>query len=369
MSIVWAIHLLLVALYSITIIAFTYGWLKTKPLKVPHAQQYAPISILIALRNEELNVPTLINCLNRLDYPSFEVIFINDHSNDNTFPLLNHYAALKKNFSVFDLPNTYHGKKAAINKGLELTKGELIVLTDADCSFHPEWLQQYNTFYQTQNKPDMIVGLVDYASSTRFLQYFFRLDFLSLVVSSAGATALKSPMFNNAANYAFRKDALNPEPDTNDVLASGDDVFRLHDFKARNKNIVLLKSKKSIVTTSPPSTMKAFLSQRTRWASKANNYSDPLSLFVAYLVFMLQCSFIIVFTSIPFSKSYLIALYSIFVKMIVDYALFFSSLSIFSLRKEFLFIPLMEVLYPFYIVYTSIMSQKKPFTWKGRTSY
>ena len=97
------------------------------------------VSIIIAARNEELNIGNCLQSIINQTYPQnkFEVIVTNDHSTDNTVCVINSFQ--KENIRVINLSdftqnkilNSY--KKKSIETALQFAKGELIVTTDADC--------------------------------------------------------------------------------------------------------------------------------------------------------------------------------------------------------------------------------------------
>ena len=74
---------------------------------------------------------------------------------------------------------------------------------------------------------------------------------------------------------AFRRD-LYPQKDTDisGKTLSGDDVFLLHYLKREGKRVAWLESENATVTTDPSPDPASFLRQRSRWASKAQSYSD-----------------------------------------------------------------------------------------------
>ena len=370
MILFWGLFYLILASYCTTILFFTQGW---KKIVKYHPKLKSPdtvfLSVIIALRNEGHNISkirSLIKSQND-ERNQFEVILINDHSEDNTLRLIKNLAAENENVIALSLPDNEYGKKAGIRKGIKSARGELLIFTDADCSVPTEWLRLYNSFYLEHNKPDMIIGLVDMVPADGVWEKCFRLDFLSLVISSAGATATHHPIFNNAANLGVKKSSVCSEEFLQNQVASGDDVFLLHSFKSQKKRIEILKSQEHIVQSSPPKNLQEFLRQRIRWASKAGYYKDTDSIFVAWVVFLLNLFFIISSIVTLFTPGVVPLLVAFLIKTLVDLNVFLSGKPFFNLKKEFFLIPVIELMYPLYIVFSAIMGKKKPFLWKGRS--
>jgi len=100
-----------------------------------------PLSIVIPVYNEELNLPTLFTRL----YPvldalgrRYEIIFTNDGSHDRSIELLRaQYAARPDVTRVIDF-NTNYGQHMAIMAAFEHVRGEVIVTLDADLQNPPE---------------------------------------------------------------------------------------------------------------------------------------------------------------------------------------------------------------------------------------
>ena len=81
----------------------------------------------------------------------------------------------------------------------------------------------------------------------------------------------------NGANLAYQKDVFFEVGGFEgiDQVASGDDMLLMHKIQTRYPNeIMFLKSKDVIVTTRAAESLKEFINQRIRWASKADRYTD-----------------------------------------------------------------------------------------------
>ncbi len=94
------------------------------------------MSLIIAAKNEEQNIYSLIDSLEKLNYPNenFEVIFVDDNSTDKTAELIQSRISNKNNYTLITADNkTIAGKKGALKIGIENAKNNFIVITDADC--------------------------------------------------------------------------------------------------------------------------------------------------------------------------------------------------------------------------------------------
>lgn len=109
-------------------------------------QDTPTISILVAARNEELNIINCLEALNRLNYPvdKFEVLIGDDASEDNTFKVVNNFIKDKSNFSVFKIQENLGnalGKANVLATLAKRAKGEYFFITDADIEVQANWVK------------------------------------------------------------------------------------------------------------------------------------------------------------------------------------------------------------------------------------
>ena len=91
------------------------------------------LSIIVPVRDESNTIKDIFNYFNdNLEKVDYEVLFINDFSNDDTLAKINTIIKDKKNFRVID--NTKKGLGGAINLGIKKSLGENIAIMMADQS-------------------------------------------------------------------------------------------------------------------------------------------------------------------------------------------------------------------------------------------
>lgn len=116
--------------------------LKRKPPVVN--ENYKPfVSIMVPAHNEEGVIAKTIENVLQLDYENFEIIVIDDRSEDNTA------IAIKELEKTYDKvtalvrdKDAFPGKSAVLNDALELAKGEAILVFDADARVEPDFLSK-----------------------------------------------------------------------------------------------------------------------------------------------------------------------------------------------------------------------------------
>lgn len=130
------VSLLLTALFAGVLIYLIIGWNAVKRPVIKVQDYNTKVTILIAARNEEERIHLTIEDILSQDYPKHltEIIIVDDHSTDRTSEIIKGYAPQGVKLLTLneDKPlNSY--KKKALSEAINLSTGELMVATDADC--------------------------------------------------------------------------------------------------------------------------------------------------------------------------------------------------------------------------------------------
>jgi glycosyltransferase involved in cell wall biosynthesis len=157
MSILWELFFGLIALFWATYgLKVAYGAVRLPWLKdfSPAADSDCPkITIIFAARDEQEKLPAALATLVAIDYPSLEIIAVDDRSADATSTILDDFAAKHPQLKVVhvrELPKGWMGKPHALQCGYEISSGELLVFTDADVKFERDALRRVVTLFRKQ---------------------------------------------------------------------------------------------------------------------------------------------------------------------------------------------------------------------------
>lgn len=130
-------------------LGFAMTALRTGPLDLvmPELDSgYEPsVTILVAAKNEEAVVSKLATSLLAVDYPAdkTQIIVVDDASTDRTGAILDEIAGGERRLTVVHRPAfSGGGKSGALNDGLDLTTGEIIVVFDADHEPRPDCVRR-----------------------------------------------------------------------------------------------------------------------------------------------------------------------------------------------------------------------------------
>ena len=375
MQVIYLISFLFFLPYTALLIYYRQSWLSIPTFKPEvNAPPATKISIIIPARNEEENIAACLDSIIHQNYPAhlFEVLVVDDHSTDHTNKIVSSY--LHKNVKLICLkdfigPNEINSyKKKAIEIAIQQSTGELIVTTDADCIASYKWLSTIEAFYEARN-PEFIVMPVAINSSSRFIEIFQALDFMTLQGITGASVYKKFHSMCNGANLAYTKKAFIAVDGFKgiDNIASGDDMLLLHKIYTSYLNgIAYLKSTEAIIQTQPVHSVGQFFNQRIRWASKADKYDDKRIFVVLLLVYFFNVWILLVGIGAFFFPiaSHLFIL--LIVKTIVELLFLFPVASFFNQLKLLRWFPIAQ---PFHVLYTVIagwLGKFGSYQWKER---
>ena len=104
-----------------------------------------PVSVLVAARDEAEKLPAALDTFLALDYPSYEVVAVDDRSVDATGEIFKAVAKSDprlKLLRIDSLPSGWLGKPHALQQAYGKSSGEWLVFTDADVHFRPDLLRR-----------------------------------------------------------------------------------------------------------------------------------------------------------------------------------------------------------------------------------
>ena len=109
----------------------------------PRDRAWPSVSVVVCTYNGSRTIRDCLEGLQRLDYPDFEVIVVDDGSTDGT-------ATIAREYDVRVISTENRGLAAARNLGLTAARGEIVAYLDDDAYPDPRWLQYLaDTFLRT----------------------------------------------------------------------------------------------------------------------------------------------------------------------------------------------------------------------------
>ena len=128
-----AIGVVVILVNDITFLplALIHDRLQVRYLELDARAPVPRVSVLIPAHNEEEDIGSLLRTLFEQSYEKMEIVVINDGSTDSTRSILEQYA-MQGRIRLLNLGPRNIGKHAALNAGIKIAKGEIIIVVDAD---------------------------------------------------------------------------------------------------------------------------------------------------------------------------------------------------------------------------------------------
>jgi glycosyltransferase involved in cell wall biosynthesis len=274
------ILLILFVIFGITFLVqiFYYLYFFMAPLRFRHSDvssKNEPVSVIICARNEENNLRAFLPAILEQDYHDYEVIVVNDCSDDESFEVLGEYLKKYRHLKVTNIlkdPKFTHNKKFAQFIGIKAAKNELLVFTDADC--RPEsdkWLRNIAGGFDPAT--DFVLGYGGYFASKGFLNKYIRYDCMVIAMQYLGMAIKGMPYMGVGRNLAYRRSFFFERKGfgSHTNLASGDDDLFVNENVAPGRVMVEFR-KESHTRSVPASAVKDFFRQKRRHLTTANYY-------------------------------------------------------------------------------------------------
>ena len=357
-------------LYVSLIVIFMVGWRKmpcwhqsSNNVQVANLNK-TNISVIIPVRNEAENLPKLLFALQNQSFQNFEIVFIDDHSSDNSQEILSNFSKSQTNVRVIAAVGS--GKKNALREGIDASCGELLICSDADCIPHKNRIETIAAFY-AENEADMIIAPVVMLNDKSVFQQIQALEFLSLQAATAAAACADVPIMCNGANMAFpRKTWEKHNANLKDEKLSGDDMFLLMSVKRAKGKIRYLKSENATVFAFPCQKWIDFFNQRKRWISKSTHYTDFFVILTAFTVFGISAMVIASAIWWILSSLWTLLAFVFLVKLLADRILLYNYGKFSKSTHLLKWLLPVSLIYPFYVVLTAFFGIFGHFIWKGR---
>ncbi len=234
-----------------------------------------PISVVISARNEYLNLEINLPLILSQDYPDFEVVVVNDCSDDGTEELLTDMARVEPRLNVVHIRqslNFFHGKKFPLSIGIKSARHERLVLTDADCTpASDQWIKGIVSAYQ--DKTEMVLGYGPYRKKFGMLNLLIRFDTLHIAMQYLSYALAGAPYMGVGRNLSYERKLFykNKGFTAHYGISSGDDdLFVAEVANKRNTRIVICEESRTY--SDPKKSFSAWIRQKRRHLTTGKFY-------------------------------------------------------------------------------------------------
>ncbi len=361
---------LLTLIYSAFLLLVRHGALAlgNKTGNKPEASDFQPITVIVPARNELANLPRLLDSLAKLDYPPerFELILINDHSNDGSTEYLA-TQTLCPHLQVIDfyeeLPGLI-GKKAAVQNGINAAKHDLLAFTDADCIIPPFWLKEINCAASPETDYVISYSVMRRtpSGSTMRLKNFERSVYYAL---AAAGLYYRIPITSSACNMAYRKQLFMSSGGFAGIghLASGDDDLLLMKMMPKIRETAYVCSSEMQVTSIDGTDKTKHHHTNIRRASKFKHHPWWVKALSAF-IFVYFAQFYAHLLRLYFGKSSLILKASLLIKTSAEIILVLSHLKLIKRLYLGVLYPLQILIFPAQFLFYALRGSLGSYRWK-----
>jgi cellulose synthase/poly-beta-1,6-N-acetylglucosamine synthase-like glycosyltransferase len=277
----------------------------------PKETRTVPVSVVICAKNEYQNLLHNLPSVLEQDYPDYEVIVVNDASDDDSIELLNSFSRKYKHLKIFDLErnlNFFSGKKFPLSLGIKSAHNEVILLTDADCKpSGPNWLRNMVANYD--DKTEIVLGYGTYKKTVGFLNQLIRYDAFLVAMQYLSFALAGKPYMGVGRNLSYKRSLFyNAKGFTSHYkLKSGDDDLFINRAANKGNTRIEISPEAHTISTAKAS-LVAWILQKRRHYTTARYYRPKFKflLTVSYISkLLLYLSFV---TLIIINYNLLIAL-------------------------------------------------------------
>lgn len=262
------LFILILRLVILCSLSFIYTFLKIKDdfiyfvYKVIRKQEkddFLKISIIIPAYNEEVTISSCINSMLNLNYPSYEIIVVDDGSLDNTF--INASKFNDRGVKTIRQDNT--GKPGAINTGIKSASGKIVITVDADSKLHPDALKWISRRFSKNRRLGAVAGNVKIDRPKGLMQILQSLEYTtSINLVKKSQSLLHSVMIVPGAIAALKTEVLYEVGFfPSDTFAEDFDIT----MKILQAGYHVEYESRAIAFTQAPKSIEDLMKQRRRW--------------------------------------------------------------------------------------------------------
>lgn len=243
--------------------------------KVRVKQALDPVSVIICSKNEADNLRKFLPLVLEQDYPEFQVVVVNDGSNDETPEILSEMQKKYEHLYVTKIEHTHpypHAKKLAQTIGVKAARFDQLLFIDADCRpASANWIRCVQSNFLP--KKEIVLGYGAYEKKKGLVNKFIRMDTLWIAQHYLSFAIRGIPYMGVGRNLAYRRSLFfNNRGFANQLhLQSGDDdLFVNQTANKTNTAIEIDPGSKTI--SEPKTTMNSWLRQKRRHLTAGMHY-------------------------------------------------------------------------------------------------
>lgn len=316
-----------------------------------------PVSVIICARNEKENLEKFLSSVLDQDYPSFEVIVVDDGSWDGTKDFLEELEKLVPQLKVvyLNIDERFHrGKKFAITMGIKAAKHNRLLLTDADCQpISNQWIK--SMMNATNDTTDFIIGYSPYKKAWAPLNWFIQYETLHTAMQYLGHALNGMPYMGVGRNLSYTKELFFDKKGfaSHQHLLSGDDDLFVNEFATAENTVVQIENN-SFVETLPKKNFKRWWRQKSRHLSTGSQYKSKHKFWLGLYAFCHVTFYFLLAMLIGLKFNWIILISIVVFKFIVQYVVFIPAAKKLESTRPLSVLPILDFAFVFYTIIIGI---------------
>lgn len=327
-----------------------------------------PVSVIICARNELQNLNSFLQLVLEQDYPSFQVVVVNDCSWDETQKYLEDLETQYSHLKIVTLKEQEryrHGKKFALSLGIKAAANDILLMTDADCfPSGKNWIRHMVESYK--NETEIVIGYGAYKKDKGLLNKWIRFDTVFNAMQYLSYALGANAYMGTGRNLSYKKSLFfrNKGFASHSHILSGDDDLFINET-ATKKNVSVCLHPESFTFSKAKTKFGDWLRQKKRHLSTGRHYKFKHK-FCLSIFFIAQFLFYIMLAVLLISKFKIDFVLIVFgARLITQLFIFGKSMKQLNELDLLWLMPLFDVLivlfYPFLFLSNLVVKNK---SWK-----
>jgi glycosyltransferase involved in cell wall biosynthesis len=272
--------MLLLLLFSIVILLNVIFFIRISKFSLSSAptrltENEFPVSVIICAKNEAENLRENIPFFLDQDYPDFEIILINDASNDETQDVIDEFVERDNRVKKVEIENNeafWSNKKYSLTLGIKKAKNSRLLFTDADCKpASNQWIRLMTA--PISEEKQLVLGYGAYDKAKGLLNRLIRFETVMTALQYFSHAKAGMPYMGVGRNLAYTSQLFY---DTRGFMShmqvpSGDDDLFVNEA-ATKENAALVFQKEAFTYSKPKERWGEWIRQKRRHISTAKYY-------------------------------------------------------------------------------------------------
>jgi cellulose synthase/poly-beta-1,6-N-acetylglucosamine synthase-like glycosyltransferase len=327
-----------------------------------------PVTVVICAHDEINRLKKNLPAILEQKYPQYEVIVVNDNSEDDSEMMLTRMQAKYPHLVVRDIRNSskqMRGKKYPLTIGIRAASHEHVLLTDADCAPSSDyWIRDMAVKFDDERR--IVLGYAPYRKHPGLLNKFIRYETFLTALNYFSFALAKIPYMGVGRNLAYHRQIFfdhNIYPKYPQLLSGDDDL--LINAAANKRNTAIQINVSAFMFSEPKQTWDEYWHQKKRHVSTGRYYRWYHKLLLSFFSISTALFYFFLILCLLYTNFIPEALLLFAARIFIQGMVFRTTMKKLGEQDLFFLFPMMDVLFLlYYIKLLPAIIQTKGNTWK-----